>query len=301
MSHLIDNVKIRIPYQIETPYCVEPFPYGDVLFIPQYNCNGVLTYYRADLKGLFITYNPKGGVVGIRNSIHKYAHGTNGNDLPMSEIPLIIENISKSLTIPLKSVLNGTIHGFELGVNIDCPYKEALLKGLKMPNGTDLLPMTNGKEVYGLSIVRDQYRHKYYDKYLEQLREGYSLSPQRLRIELRVDKMQYVTKTLRVNIFTLQDLIGKENIERLSQELLKTFKSLIMKTNIDYANLSAHELRILAYFENESILENLKNITPKSFERYMAEYKKIMLKFPSDIVTKTANLIECKTLEMMDY
>ena len=302
MSHLIDNVKIRIPYQIETPYCAEPFPYGDVLFIPQYNCNGVLTYYRADLKGLFITYNPKGGVVGIRNSIHKYAHGTNGNDLPMSELPLIIESISDNLAIPRQSVLNGAIHGFEFGVNIDCPHKETLLKGLKMPNGTDLLPMISGREVYGLSIVRDQYRHKYYDKHFEQFREGHFLPSERLRIELQVDKMQYVSKTLRLNILTLQDLISKGNIERLSQELLKTFKSLIMKTNIDYTNLLAHELKILAYFENESILENLKkNIAPKSFERYMSDYKRIMSKFPSDIVTNTANLIERKTLEMMDY
>lgn len=293
---------MRFRYPIETPQNVEPFYFHNNLFYPHYRKGGILGYYRTDLNGLFITYRPNDGSIDIRNSLHKYTHGTNGDDLPMSELPLIIESISDNLAIPRQSVLNGAIRGFEFGVNIDCPHKETLLKGLKMPNGTDLLPMISGREVYGLSIVRDQYRHKYYDKHFEQFREGHFLPSERLRIELQVDKMQYVSKTLRLNILTLQDLISKGNIERLSQELLKTFKSLIMKTNIDYTNLLAHELKILAYFENESILENLKkNIAPKSFERYMSDYKRIMSKFPSDIVTNTANLIERKTLEMMDY
>lgn len=302
MSHLIDNVNILIPYHIETPQDFSPFYFHNNLFNPYYRKDGVLSCYRSDFKGLFVTYFPNSERIRIKNSIHKYAHGTNGDDLPMSEVPLIIESISDNLAIPRQSVLNGTIHGFEFGVNINHPHKETLLKGLKMRNGTDLLPMTDGKEVYGLSIVRDQYRHKYYDKHFEQLREGRFLPPESLRIELRVDKMQYVTKTLRLNISTLQDLISKGNIERLSQALLNTFKSLTMKTNIDYSILSVQELKILAYFENESILGNLKkNIASKSFERYISDYKRIMSKFPSDIVTNTANLIERKTLEMMDY
>lgn len=294
---MIDNVKIRIPYHIPIPETPKPFDYNGLIFSPQFS-NGTFSYYKSDLNGLFITYHDIGGM-SIDRSFHKFLRGTNGDDLHLSEIHEIVKRLSHGTGVPIEGIMGADLRRFEVGVNIHCPHKETLLKGLKMTNGSPLLPMwdKNG-DIRGLKLYRKQYEIKIYDKYIEQLQSGYSLPVDTLRVELKVKRLQYV-QNLGLNIEVFSDLLIHKNLFSMTDIITNKLMSLALDSNIDAGKLSLSELRTFALFKDEGIINKLKVDHPKTFERERSKFKRLSSKFQSEPITETVNLIQAKAKELI--
>lgn len=177
------------------------------------------------------------GRVWISGSIHKYWNGNNYSLITLTEIEEAFTHLLDKFGIKLRNCL---ILKLEFGINVPIDFDPFdFINRLIAYGHTSFHPM--GK--IGRRFILTEYEDKFYNKSFQ-----CSLSTHVLRIERKVTDSVYLRAK---GIYTLADLFKKSNIQKLANELLKTFKLFIFDDwSIDENKLTAKQQVELAKYRN---------------------------------------------------
>lgn len=193
---------------------------------------------RFDEKGCGFEFTQfETGRICISGSIHKYWKGNNYSSITLNEIEKAFTGLLGQFGIELE---NCSIIKLEFGVNIPIDFDPfEFINRLIAYGHTSFDRM--GK--IGRKFVLTEYEDKFYSKSFQ-----CCLSTDILRIERKITDGVYLRKR---GIYTLADLFKKNNVQKLADELLKTFKLFVFDDwSIDENKLTAKQQVELAKYRN---------------------------------------------------
>ena len=205
----------------------------------------------AKFKGMeFMVYDS--GRVNIRGSLHKYSNEGrhNYNDFYYNQLLKVVDDLQAKFKI---NPLEARLENVEFGVNINPSFNPtSFYENVIAYKNLSFNSMNNfaDKKQIGINLYRQQYGVKIYDK-----GKQYQQKQNILRIEKKCLKMQLLK---RYGIVTLSDLLNKNKLEALGNELTDMFSKVIVNDNsIDLKCLTVNERKIYAQCSN-----------PKEWERF---------------------------------
>lgn len=161
----------------------------------------------------------------IEGSLHKnFFNGKNYDRFYFDDLQIELDKFRKKLYLQLKKCL---IQNIEAGVNIGVPFhvKTFLDNSLLLHSTTAFENYDPDKTGYILGRWASHTQHsvKCYDKGVQ-----YSLAYPLMRFEVRVTKMQYLNKTHKHDIRTLEDLTDIKKVSALGDLLLKVWDDVLV-------------------------------------------------------------------------
>lgn len=199
------------------------------------------------IRGLNIQLKPSadGGYnLLINGSLHKYHNGGEHNADQFSFFHLCqsIDGFTDVLEIDAEKT---TIHGLEIGVNIQLPCSPLkLLKNLVCYRSNPFTPINKRNVGKGWQCTLSQYSVKIYDKAKVSGIDCGNV----LRVEIHMDKMQAMKK---YNINTLADLQNEEKVFSLLGVLCDAISYIIWTdTTVNLNRLSSREQKQWLYYSN---------------------------------------------------
>jgi len=201
----------------------------------------------ANIRGLDMKLKPSksGGYNLIVNgSLHKYYNcgEHNADQFTFSKLMQSVDSITDLIGIEAKRC---TIHGLEIGVNIELPYSPIrVLKNVISYRSKPFILINKRNARIGLQCVWSQYSIKLYDKAVQSGTDCGNV----LRFEVSVDKMQVLAK---YGVNTLADLQERTKIFPLINVLKDALTGIVWNdTTVNRNRLTDRELKRWLYYTN---------------------------------------------------
>jgi hypothetical protein len=226
------NVPVTVDYLLNHPFLekfsVNAYDSGEE------NDNDQHCWY----KDILFTINKVRKVRKLKGSLHKYWNNGlhNYNDFNFSEVVGTINTLQHDFNIdPFKCKLNN----LEFGVNLITEFDPTdVIKDLIQQGRVAFTPISKG---IGVTCRHSQYTIKVYSKSFQ-----YSLPYHVLRIEIRVEVMDYF-RINSIKVSTLADLMDIEIHKQLGENLLKRFNEILFyDSTIEADSLSKNDQLILS-------------------------------------------------------
>lgn len=176
---------------------------------------GEIIREEATHKNLEMAYYPSGRLI-LKGSIHKsFNRGFNHDDFIISNLRSHIIELNSFLGIDL---FRCQLRNVEYGVNINPPiHSRKIIEGLLFYRSTEFKDMNYMSKGICRKAEFERYQIKCYDKRAQCLGHGIKIEPEILRIEIHVNRMDYLGST---GIATLGDLFYATKLDELREDLL---------------------------------------------------------------------------------
>lgn len=247
-----------------------------------------------------IICNPQTNVSScfLKGSLHKHAlHNRNCDDYNMQQFETTVIELTDTLQISPKMC---NVRAFEYGVNVSPTHiTKNVLNSIIAYNGYEYEKRAFNGNGYLKKFVSSQYEIKVYDKAMQ-----YHLTDNILRYEMKVTKMQFV-RGKNIPIVTLSDLLNRENIQRLNELLLNTFRRLYVfdyRINTKCIN-NRRDRNTLIECSNPTFWTIYRQIhTPTGYKKKVKRFNELVKKYAPDnlkkcveqlITDKLKNLSNC--------
>lgn len=264
-AKMIDWIKIRLlDFQIahELDGKTQSTDWHGLKFDPVIKA-GMVKFWRSNLKNLQLVI--RGDTLIITNSIHKFYHGNNYTDFYYSELKQAFADLSAVLDI---NILEAKVTSFEYGCNIRIDNPMQLIEKLKGYKCNSFNPMYEKSKIYGLKLDVNDYAIKFYDKQMEVKIHGkVKLDFGLLRYEKEVKYLRYIQKK-GIPINRVCDLLKKDNLQKLADDLIETYKEIHKDPNVDLSKLGIEELKKYSVLQNKEVSKHLTKRSPRSIRSY---------------------------------
>lgn len=225
-------------------------------------------------------------------SIHKYWNqtNTNYNDFTISDYKKTLKTLQNKFDL---NPFLCELRNLEFGVNVSLPFKtEMFLNSIISFKGKEYeLETFNGFGKMLRFRFNRYYEVKIYDKGLQN-----RLNENVMRFEIKVKKMNYL-RSKNINVKNLTDLTKLEVIEGLKNQLIKTFKELLIYD----ATINTNEIKrqtekeLLINGRNPKYWQNLSNKNPNTYKKKRKRFRHLNLIYGNSDIQKTVlTLIESK-------
>ena len=186
------------------------------------NGKRVLPHLLAWHKNMKIKLYPNGWLE-VSGSLHKLFNDGKHNFNQFTKSDLI-ETVNSLCPVLGISPWEFKVSSIEFGVNIKPPLKsEYIINNALLYKGRVFETKFHSDEGHYKEVKLTEYSVKIYDKRLHYVSQGYDISDEMLRFELKYNKMRRVNS---FGIYTLEDL--KENMERLIEPLLNAWGHVLL-------------------------------------------------------------------------
>lgn len=237
-----------------------------------------VTKYQTIFKNLRFTIKANSFI--IDNSLHKFYKGNNYSDYSFFELVETVDQIERLTNIKAED-LNVKKLEFALNIITDKPaYKYlSMFSDFKIK---EYDKMKSKAFWYGIKYVFTEYTLKIYDKSeMVKRTESINIYQNILRFEI-----QYIRNRRLTSINTLADLINKEKINSLFQELIEQVERLNCIGNENFSEVSSRDREIYFAGQNERFW-----ITEKDLNRNTAKDKRKRYRIIQQKISKR-NMIE---------
>lgn len=269
---MIDELNTII--QIKPPLEViqqtkKTFIANGIKFIPKWNPINDFITYNGMLGNLRLSINYD--KLSIKNSWHKFYKGNNYSDYSFTDLQKTYEKLESELDI---SIIDADIKRIAYGCVIKTNSKNEYSKW-KFLRTKEPYPIHNKGIQYGNSFNFNEYKVKGYDKTYEVWKhDGIRIESDLFRFEKEINYLKYLRRT--IPIYKVKDVLNKEILIRLSNDLLKTYKMIEKDQQYNLKGLTTKELYSLAIMKDNAIRNEFKENHNKTYKRYMRLYKNIL-------------------------
>lgn len=171
----------------------------------------------------------------IENSIHKFYHGNNYCDFTLSEFEKAIKQLSEYLGF---DIFKAKVNKFEYGCNIQIENPMALIEMINNYKGKFFQTLYEKTFIYGKKLILSDFAIKFYDKKKEvKFHDKIKLDHCLLRFEKVIISMRHLHKK-GIPIHLVRDLISPQNLLKLKEDLILTFRKINKEPFINLNNLS---------------------------------------------------------------
>ncbi len=276
----------------------KPFEHLGIIFTPYFNkTTGTVLSYSGELKNMFLRYTKRG--LFISNSWQKYYCNNNYSDYGFNEITDTYFRLNDQLQGRL---FGGEVKSISMGIVIDEPAENLYPNWLFNKLGKTIRPMYDRSVTYGAKARFTDYSIKCYDKTFEaKSHDNITLNKSLTRIEKEVKYMKYFKGNRYINIRTVEDLIQPETHYQLGQSFLKSYYEIPKLNNMNYLELSPHELNVLAVMQNNDIREHLLAHERRRYKDYKSTYKKILAKLSDEDQERIDRKVKAKVEQLTNH
>ncbi len=295
---MIDNITLSLPQQAPVIAAMiadgKPFEYHGLNYYPKYT-NGSLFRYEADLRNLKVMLYPNR--IYLKNSLHKFFAGTNGNDFRRSDLIASIEAVSNATGFDwnVANVVN-LEYGCNIRANADNVFQSLLTYKTR-----EFLPMVGSGKVIGKKAEAEDYVLKGYNKTLQAL-----LPPEKIKIpdnifrwEIVTKRSRYLTKLLAQSAIAMESLLQEKQLELLAKDAIQKFQKSKRKTSMSLSGLTTKEKLIVAAINDIDVYESLKKENARALKEYDKIYRQIMAGRNLNFSDETELLIAEKLYELL--
>lgn len=254
---------------------------------------GEIIKYQGIFKNLRFTL--KAGKLNIENSLHKFYKGNNYSDYSFSELMKTVNQIEKFTTIKAKE-LNIKKLEFALNIITDKPAYQYL------PMFSDFKhkeydKMKSNAFWYGIKYVFTEYTLKIYDKSeMVKRTESINLNQNILRFEI-----QYTRNRRLPSINTLADLINKEKIECLFEELINQVEKLNCIGDEDFSDISSRDREMYFAGQNGRFWDIEKELNRNTVKDKRKRYRAIQHKISKrNMIEEFAEKLKYKYKQLIE-
>lgn len=207
------------------------------------------------------------GKVGMAGSLHKYFNNgvQNYNDFYFHDLIITIHDLNNRFGINPQNVI---VNNIEFGVNIELSYSPRdFIDGL-VTHRYHPFSINPDPKIFCVQAMYNNYVLKIYDKGLQ-----YGLNKNLMRIEIKVLRMAYLSKT---GIKTLWDLTDREKLNLLKEVLIDAVDDVLFCEEIgDETKLSEKDLQLLKDGSNPKFWAKHLKETGKNASKKMRKYKNL--------------------------
>lgn len=291
---MIDNISIEqtlenLPKEIQEKKNI-PFEWKGIIFKPIFSKDGIVIYYRAEWRNLFLKI--RWDKFTITNSIHKFYHGNNYSVFTIHDFREAIKELSSQFKLDFTKA---KVKKIEYGCNLSYRKPDYLIDSLISYRRGRFVSMLKRAKSYGRKQISTDYEIKMYNKKKETwLHYGRHIRTI-VRFEKKIINMRYL-RGRGINISFVDDLLKKKTWEALSLDLIETFSEILKSPDISLDKLSPEQLKELAVVTNEEIGAHMKRKHPRTYSRYKKKTSRIgisseYLKFQNKLENKCELLI----------
>lgn len=251
-----------------------------------------------NFRDLVFTINKEKQIRKLRGSLHKYKNEGlhNYDDFSFQDVKAMIEDIQEKFAIdPAQCKLSNVEYGINIKTDFDPTnlISDLIQHGLK-----PFIPMPKG---IGCSARHCQYTIKIYNKGSQ-----YGLPYFLLRIEIRVERMEYL-QSKGIPVYYLADLLGINIQKKLAGDLLKRFKDILFyDSTIEIDRLKSSDQIILSNGRNPEYWEQLPakskrdNFRKKYNSIYKEHVQRDWCKIVSPLIKQKTDQLINNTLTLND-
>lgn len=247
---MIDFVRINYRDKSEfEPYVDNGENFNDIFKVLESNSGEIQYPTRTKLDIMDIVVTKRGGYV--KNSLHKlynYMHNqedANYNDFEYSKLCETIQHMS---IIPRLTQTTLTNLEFGLNIKVDRPAEEIIKKNVLMHNQKGY---SHNRKFNGKGELK-QFDHKEYLIKVYDKAKQYKLPYNVLRFEVKFTRRRELNN---MGIYNLDDLKGKDNLEKLFNIYLKRFDEMQIIDVISEDSVGSEDFQKLSMFKNPSYWE----------------------------------------------
>lgn len=250
---------------------IEPFEWCGLRWSPHYNTHGYIVYYKSAIKNLWLQLRDDKLV--IKNSLHKFYLGNNYEDFAFAKAQHAIQLLDNYFPF---SIYDAIVKHIACGIVIQ-EDAQPIFDSWADYKGKFPQVMRNGTKIYGAHYKATEYNIKGYDKTYEvKNKERKQLNAPYFRFEIEAKAKYYNARTDAIPIYTVQDLVNKENFTRLSDHLMTVYKSIKKKPIIPYAALQPKEIKLIAAMNDKEAVNGLKKYHRHSYLLDRKNYSKLL-------------------------
>jgi hypothetical protein len=295
---MIDELNLELLFKPPLPVVkqsIRPFPINDLMFFPQWNESGFLSY-NAQLENLRLKIF--GDRLFINNSWQKYYLGNNYSDFHRSEIELTLLKLQNAVGENLeKARVKKIAYGCVIRVDPYLNFPNWIIYKTKHP-----FPMNSNGKQYGAYFDFTDFRFKGYDKTFEAWKHN------KQRIESNYFRIECVVKYMRhlknrkdsIVINGPTDLYKPEILEVLKLDLIKKHHTIVKKPIMNLDGLSTSELNILASMQNKEIREVLRKKHKRTYLRYKSLFEELTKESNSNYYDGIEFLLDSKLTTLIN-
>ena len=207
------------------------------------------------------------GKVGMKGSLHKYFNNgvQNYNDFYFHDLIITIKDLYNRFGINPQNVI---VNNIEFGVNLELSYSpQDFIDGLVTHRYRPFSPNPDPK-IFCVQAMYSNFVLKIYDKGLQ-----YRLNKNLMRIEIKVLRMAYLSKT---GIKTLWDLTDRKKLNLLKEVLIDAVDDVLFCEEIrDETKISDKDLQLLKDGSNPKFWAKHLKETGKNASIKMRKFKNL--------------------------
>jgi len=253
----------------------------------------VLNYYTEWNKLFFkITQFDKPRLL-IRNSLHIFSQGSNYQDYNFNELRSTLCFLQREIGFSLNGA---NVHALEIGVNIETPIPpKEIFKNYLQYKTTLFQPMRGKGKMFGIECDMSQFKIKVYDK-----GKQYKLENNLMRFEVRVKKMQYLNRTYKIHLYSIQDLLNKDIFKDLERVLLSVYSSILKLENLPIEVLKLRDRELLLSGRSQAYWTGWREFNRNTYNSKLKRFNELQDQYKQDSVhDKVRELIVSKWRELL--
>ncbi|MFP9114432.1 hypothetical protein ACLI1A_10855 [Flavobacterium sp. RHBU_3] len=236
---MIDFIRIVAPIEPQYSFnSIHPFEWQELIFVPKFK-KGILKGFESEYKDLrVVLYYDK---IELSNSLHKFYKGNNYTDFAYSELVNAIAEICIKFEIEAEY---WEIKKMEFGFNIKTPQPANEYIDLFLEYKERKFDKMKNKQIdYGRKCFLSEYSLKVYDKsYQSKVVDSIAISKKMLRVEFCYNQKRKLPEQIK----NLADLMDREKIKELYNDLSEAFAKVIFSEEVDFTG-STDEERMLFF------------------------------------------------------
>ncbi|PRP66291.1 hypothetical protein BST86_03885 [Nonlabens agnitus] len=245
----------------------EPFEWCNLLWIPKYHRSGLVTGYTSSIRNLWLSLRED--KLLIRNSLQKFYMGNNYEVFAFAKAVQALKLLDDYFPF---SIYDAEVKHVACGIVIQ-EDAQLIFENWADYKGKFPHVMRNGTKVYGAHYKATDYNIKGYDKTYEvSISDRQKLNAPYFRFEIEAKAKYYNTRKDPIPIYTVSDLVSKENYDRLASNLLDTYQTIKKRPLIPYVALQPKEIRLIAVMNDKKAVNGLKKYHKHSYKTDRKRY-----------------------------
>lgn len=229
----------------------------------------------------------------IRNSLHIFSQGSNYQDFTFNELRSTLYYLQREIGFSLNGA---NVHALEIGVNIETPIPpKEIFKNYLQYKTTLFQPMRGKGKIFGIECDMSQFKIKVYDKGFQN-----KLDTNLMRFEVRIKKMQYLNRTHKINLYSLQDLLNKDIFKDLERVLLSVYNSILKLENIPLKGLKLSDRDLILAGRSQAYWTAFREFNRNTYNSKLRRFNELQDHYKQDSVhDKVRELIVNKWRELL--
>ena len=265
---MIDFVKVELPREVGAAWAKHPaLDFQTPVSLKTGEC---APRSEARYRQLMFTTYPSGRAT-LAGSLHQLRHGQhNGGDFPAWAVAATIDELAYSFRFRPNQAELRTIE-FGLNIALPAPATDLLRRAVLYKTLPFSLALFGGRGYY-LEAAAQQYSLKLYDKQRHLLAKHRLRLAALLRVELRVRRMEWLSKA---GIVTLADLTQPAKLAVLGELLAEALSQVLFAVGTVPAGLAKAEQRLLTEGRHPAYWQTLNEERPASLRKSRQRYREL--------------------------